>query len=142
MARQLHKLSALQVTKLKKPGLYGDGGGLTLQITPGGSKSWLFRFMIESKAHGMGLGPTHTVSLAVARLKALEARKLLLDGLNPLDVKKEVRQAQTLERAKRMTFDQCAKAYIDAHKGSGQTPLRPMQAHFSGTSLQRKSTPL
>ena len=116
MARQLHKLSALQVTKLNKPGLYGDGGGLTLQITPSGSKSWLFRYMLAGKAHGMGLGPTHTISLAEARQKALEARKLLLDGLNPLEVKKEARQAKALERAKRMTFDQCAKAYIDAHK--------------------------
>lgn len=116
MARQLHKLSALQVTKLNKPGLYGDGGGLTLQITPSGSKSWLFRYMLAGKAHGMGLGPTHTISLAEARQKALEARKLLLDGLNPLEVKKEARQAQALERAKRMTFDQCAKAYIEAHK--------------------------
>lgn len=116
MARQLHRLSALQVAKLNKPGLYGDGGGLTLQITPSGSKSWLFRYMREGKAHGMGLGPTHTISLAEARLKALEARKQLIDGLNPLEVKKEARQAQALERAKRMTFDQCAKAYIDAHK--------------------------
>lgn len=116
MARQLHKLSALQVTKLNKPGLYGDGGGLTLQIAPSGSKSWLFRFMREGKAYGMGLGPTHTISLAEARHKALEARKLLLDGLNPLEVKKEALEERALEQAKRMTFDQCAKAYIDAHK--------------------------
>lgn len=116
MARPLHKLSALQVNKLNKPGLYGDGAGLTLQITTSGSKSWLFRYMREGKAHGMGLGPTHTISLAEARLKALEARKQLIDGLNPLEVKKEARQARALERAKRMTFDQCAKAYIEAHK--------------------------
>ena len=52
MLRQLGKLSALQVTKLVKPGLYGDGGGLTLQITKAGVKSWLFRFMREGKAYG------------------------------------------------------------------------------------------
>jgi hypothetical protein len=37
MARQLAKLSALQFSRLTKPGLYGDGGGLTLQITRAGS---------------------------------------------------------------------------------------------------------
>jgi len=116
MARQLGKLSALQVTKLSKPGLYGDGGGLTLQITGAGVKSWLFRFMREGKPFGMGLGPTHTVSLAEARVKALDARKLLVDGQNPLTVKKERRLADALDRAKMMTFDQCSKAYIDAHK--------------------------
>ena len=118
MARQMAKLSALQVTKLTKPGLYGDGGGLTLQITRAGSKSWLFRYMRDGKAQGMGLGPTHTVSLAEARVKALEARKLLVDGKNPLIVKAEQKTAAALERARMMTFDQCATAYIDAHKAS------------------------
>ena len=118
MARQLAKLSALQVTKLTKPGLYGDGGGLTLQITTAGAKSWLFRYMVDGKAYGMGLGPTHTVSLAEARVKALEARKLLVEGKNPLTVKAEQKTAAALERARMMTFDQCASAYIDAHKAS------------------------
>ena len=118
MARQLSKLTALQVTKLTKPGLYGDGGGLTLQITKAGVKSWLFRFMREGKAYGMGLGATHTFSLAEARQKALAARKLLADGVNPLTEKKEKLLAMALERARMMTFDQCSKAYIEAHKAS------------------------
>jgi integrase len=116
MARQQQRLSALQVTKLTKPGLYGDGGGLTLQITTTGAKSWLFRYMVAGKPFGMGLGPTHTVSLAEARQKALDARKLLIDGINPLAAKKQNRIATALADAKMMSFDQCAKAYILAHK--------------------------
>lgn len=118
MARQQQRLSALQVTKLTKPGLYGDGGGLTLQITATGAKSWLFRYMIAGKPFGMGLGPTHTVSLAEARQKALEARKLLIDGINPLADKKQNQIAAALASARMMTFDQCAEAYILAHKAS------------------------
>lgn len=116
MVRPLNKLSALQVTKLSKPGLYGDGGGLTLQITNAGVKSWLFRFMRDGKPFGMGLGPTHTISLAEARVKALEARKLLVDGQNPLTIKKQKKLADALEHAKIITFDQCSKAYIEAHR--------------------------
>lgn len=116
MARQQQRLSALHVTKLTKPGLYGDGGGLTLQITTTGAKSWLFRYMVAGKAFGMGLGPTHTVSLAEARQKALNARKLLIDGIDPLEAKKQNQIASALSKAKMMTFDQCAKAYILAHK--------------------------
>jgi integrase len=116
MARQQQRLSALQVTKLTKPGLYGDGGGLTLQITTAGAKSWLFRYMVAGKSFGMGLGPTHTVSLAEARQKALEARKLLIDGINPLAAKKQAQIAAALANAKMMSFDQCAEAYILAHK--------------------------
>ncbi|MBP7790308.1 MAG: tyrosine-type recombinase/integrase [Zoogloea sp.] len=116
MARQQQRLSALQVTKLTKPGLYGDGGGLTLQITATGAKSWLLRYMVAGKPFGMGLGPTHTVSLAEARQKALDARKLLIDGINPLAAKKQNKIAAALANAKMMSFDQCAEAYILAHK--------------------------
>ena len=118
MARRQQRLSALQVTKLSKPGLYGDGGGLTLQITCTGAKSWLLRYMVAGKPFGMGLGPTHTVSLAEARQKALDARKLLIDGINPLAAKKQTQIAAALAAAKMMTFDQCAEAYILAHKAS------------------------
>ena len=116
MARQQQRLSALQVSKLTKPGLYGDGGGLTLQITATGAKSWLFRYMVAGKPYGMGLGPTHTVSLAEARQKAADARKLLVDGINPLVAKKQKKIADALAAAKMMTFDQCAEAYIQTHK--------------------------
>jgi integrase len=122
MARQQLRLSALQVTKLTKPGLYGDGGGLTLQITATGAKSWLLRYMVAGKPFGMGLGPTHTVSLAEARQKALGARKLLIDGINPLAAKKQNRIAAALADAKMMSFDQCAEAYILAHKASWKNP--------------------
>ncbi len=118
MSRHQHRLSALHVSKLTKPGLYGDGAGLTLQITKSGAKSWLLRYMIAGKSFAMGLGPTHTVSLADARVKALEARKLLLDGVNPLDEKKQNQIAKALSKAKTMTFDQCAESYIRAHKAA------------------------
>lgn len=118
MARQQNRLTALKVTKLTKRGLYADGGGLYLQITPTGVKSWLFRYMQAGKAYGMGLGPTHTISLAEARQKALEARKLRIDGVNPLKAKKQSQMAAALADAKMMTFDQCAEAYIKAHQAS------------------------
>ena len=51
---------------LTKLGLYGDGSGLMLQITPTGAKSWLLRYMVAGKPHGMGLGSTHTVSRGAA----------------------------------------------------------------------------
>jgi hypothetical protein len=118
VARSHNKLTALQVNRLSKPGLHGDGGGLTLQITKAGVKSWLFRYMIDGKAHGMGLGPTNVVGLAEARAKAAEVRKQLQDGQNPLQLKREQKTQALLAKARVMTFDQCAKAYIDAHKAS------------------------
>ena len=76
MTRLMNKLSAREVDKKTAPGLYGDGGGLTLQITKAGVKSWLFRYMLNGKARAMGLGPTHTITLAKARQAAASAAAL------------------------------------------------------------------
>lgn len=116
MARRIEKLSAIGVSKLTKPGYHGDGAGLWLQISATGSKSWIFRYTINGKAREMGLGPLHTVPLAGARTKARECRQLIIDGFNPLDERKQKRLTDALEAAKKMTFDQCAAAYIAAHR--------------------------
>ncbi len=70
MARGSNKLTALAVAKQKTPGRYADGGGLYLQISPTGSKSWLFRYTRQGKAREMGLGALAVVSLLQAREKA------------------------------------------------------------------------
>jgi hypothetical protein len=49
----------------------------------------VLRYMLDGKARHMGLGPLHTVTLAEAREKAREQRKLLLDGTDPLQLKQE-----------------------------------------------------
>jgi integrase len=116
MARLVEKLTPLAVGKLTKPGYYGDGAGLWLQVSPSGSKSWIFRFTLAGKQREMGLGAVHTVNLTEARAKAKECRQLLLEGKDPLDARRSIKQAEALERAKAMTFDQCATAYISAHR--------------------------
>jgi len=47
MTRQDNKLTALKVKALEKPGRYGDGLGLWLQVTEKGGKSWVFRYMLH-----------------------------------------------------------------------------------------------
>jgi hypothetical protein len=64
----------------------------------------------------MGLGPLHTIPLAKARIKAHECRELLLDGTDPLEAKKAIKDAQKIEIAKTVTFRHCAKNYHLAHK--------------------------
>lgn len=118
MARTVEKLSALAVSKAKTPGYLGDGAGLYLQISKTGTKSWIFRFTFAGKQREMGLGPVHTVSLADARAKARDCRALLLGGKDPLAVRSDEKIAEALERAKMITFDQCASAYIAAHRSS------------------------
>lgn len=116
MARGIQKLSALKVDRAKKAGYYSDGGGLYLQVTGSGAKSWLFRFMLSGRAREMGLGPLHTVSLAEARIKAADCRKQLLEGIDPIEARKSARDAARLAATKSITFQKCADAYVEAHR--------------------------
>jgi len=106
------KLNSMSVSKTDAPGYYGDGGGLWLQVAKGGSKSWVFRFTLNGKRREMGLGPTHTIGLAEARARALECRKQVLDRKDPIE------QRKLAQARDGMTFDQCAAAYIEAHRAS------------------------
>jgi len=110
------KLTALQVSKLKNRGLYGDGDGLYLQITAKGSKSWLFRYRVDGKLRHHGLGSVKTLSLAEARESARDCRKLRLQGIDPIDYKKQQRAVEKLEAAKAISFQDCAETYIESHK--------------------------
>jgi integrase len=112
----MSRLSALAVGRLKEPGMYADGGGLYLQISRSGTKSWIFRFAMEGREREMGLGPFHTIGLSDARLLATEARKLKLKGEDPIEARKAERQAKRLDDARAMTFKQAAAAYIKANK--------------------------
>ncbi|SDA25082.1 Integrase [Methylobacterium sp. UNC378MF] len=112
----LGKLTALGVAKLKAPGMYGDGGGLWLQVSGKGGKSWVFRYTLRGKSREMGLGPVSTFSLAEARDKALTCRKLCYEGIDPIEMRRGQRQEAAVEAAKAITFRTCAEGYIESHK--------------------------
>ncbi|MDE2319189.1 MAG: DUF4102 domain-containing protein [Rhodospirillales bacterium] len=81
MAKTIEKLSLAAVKNANKPGIYGDGLSLWLHVGPnaldengkptGRGKSWIFRYMIDGRAHEMGLGVAHTIGPAIAFLLAL-----------------------------------------------------------------------
>jgi integrase len=115
MARQIDRLSALQVSRLSVPGVYPDGQGLYLQVGKTGTKSWLLRYSLDKKEHWMGLGSAKTFTLAEARVRAVEQRKLLADGINPLVVRRTKLLTHRLAEASVITFDKAAEQYIEAH---------------------------
>jgi integrase len=118
MARQVGKLNPSKVKNATKPGLYGDGGGLYLNVGPTGGKSWIFRFMLRGKAREMGLGPLHTIGLAEARERAMMARRLRLDGTDPLDAKHAEKARRAAEAAAAVTFKAAAQSYVKAHRAA------------------------
>jgi hypothetical protein len=133
MARTVEKLSALRVAKETKPGLYGDGVGLYLRVTKSGAKSWVFRYMVNRRAHEMGLGAIHAVSLAEARQKAAEARSLCTRGIDPLASKNAAEAERRRKEALEITFTDCAENALPRTKKAGAIARnggRPGPAQF------------
>src|SRR5215213_6345251 len=82
IARRQHTLSARTVATLTKPGRHSDRGGLYLNITASGARSWVFMWKADGKRREMGLGPLRDVPLAKARERAAEVRQKLAEGLD------------------------------------------------------------
>ncbi len=118
MARALKRLSALQVKKLKQPGWYPDGDGLYLQVSPAITKSWVYRYTTGGKERRHGLGPYPVVTLDMARHAAQSCVRLRLQGLDPLDHKREQKVIKRLEQRQGISFEACALSYIESHRSS------------------------
>jgi integrase len=120
MARQMNKLSARMVATVSEPGLYGDGGGLWLQVTDAGegqvTKQWIARYMLNWRARKMGLGSVSTFSLAEARERARQVRQQLADGIDPIEARLAERDARRKTEAERITFKAAAERFLNAHE--------------------------
>src|SRR5215475_9554804 len=108
MAREIHRLTDAKV-KNAKPGNNPDGGGLYLQATERGAKSWLFRYVLNGKERFMGLGSLRDVSLADARGEASRCRELVRHRIDPIENRKAQRAATELAKHAGTTFKDCAK---------------------------------
>jgi integrase len=117
------RLSPLKLRQLaKSEGLHADGGCLYLQVTRNKKHghlraSWIFSYTRNGRTRSMGLGPLHTVSLALAREKALTCRQQLLEGVDPIEARKARQQAAALESVKAKSFDEVRDAYLNEHRG-------------------------
>jgi integrase len=106
------KLTARKAESLKDPGHYVDGDGLALVIGRRGGKSWVLRTMVRGKRRDIGLGGYSWVSLAEAREKAREARKIAREGGDPI--------AQRKARVACPTFAEAARqVHADQVVGQG-----------------------
>lgn len=127
MARQVNRLSARRVATVRSPGYYADGGNLWLQVSPSGSKSWIFRFTLNGRSREMGLGSVDTFTLTEARERATDCRKQLDAGIDPIETRKAKQTQRRLEDAKSLTFAQCAERYIAAHRAKWENAKHAAQ---------------
>lgn len=124
MVRGIERLKALTISRKMARGYYADGGGLYLQVSASGAKSWVFRFRVRTeqpdagRLREMGLGSYNALTLAEARDAARDCRRSLQNYQDPITARSKERSAALAELEQAMTFTQCADAYIAAHEPS------------------------
>ena len=105
----IEKLTARRLATIKAPGKYGDGHGLWLVVRSNGRRGWVFRYRFRGRDREMGLGG-EDVGLKEARESAARARRLIREGLDPIDERRKARGKSSAP-----TFRKCAEKYITAH---------------------------
>ena len=109
----MSKLNAAFV-KHAKPGRYGDGRGLYLQVKDSGARSWLLRYDHQKRERWMGLGSVEFVSLAQAREQAFELRrKLKHEKIDPLEHRRAAVVGARIAALTGATFEQVARRCIE-----------------------------
>jgi integrase len=113
-------LTSVRVNNLSKPGRYGDGNGLYLVVDPSGAKRWVLRTVVQGKRRDIGLGGLRLVSLAEARTKAIEYRKLAREGGNPIEARRKARTTVP-------TFAEAAQSTMEQHRAGWKDEKHPAQ---------------
>jgi integrase len=88
----------MKVRNLDEAGRYADGNGLYLVVDPSGAKRWMLRTVVRGKRCDIGLGSLSLVSLAEAREKALQFRKIARSGDDPLAIRRRGEATPTFEQ--------------------------------------------
>jgi integrase len=129
MPRISKELSALAVGRLVTPGKHAVGGvaGLMLQVTGTGARSWILRTMVGGKRKEIGLGAFPGVTLAQAREKARETRRIITEGRDPVAERAAARSALAKSQALKMTFDEAASKLIAAKASEWSNPKHAAQ---------------
>ncbi|MBW4331109.1 integrase arm-type DNA-binding domain-containing protein [Stakelama sp. CBK3Z-3] len=124
-------LTNTQIRALKpaaQPYKVPDRDGLFLLVQPTGALLWRFRFKILGVERKLSLGSYPDVSLKEARLKRDEARAQVIDGIDPVEEKRQRRIEAEL--AAKTTFKLVAEEYIQKMEMEGRSPATIKKARW------------
>ncbi len=118
----MSKLNALKIKSITKIGMHADGGGLYLKVQKSKdgdslNKSWIYRWGAQGK-YSIGLGSLNDFSLAEARERLRECRKMVAEGKNPKEERDKDKKALQQAKASSITFKAAAKKYIELNEAT------------------------
>ncbi len=102
-----------------------DGGGLQLWVQPDGSRLWQFAYRHQGKQKQLAFGPYPEVTLAQAREKRTDARRLLRNGIDPASIRKRAADEKNLPGD---TFQEVAVEFVEKLRREGRAETDPTSA--------------
>lgn len=100
----------------EKPRKIADEKGLYLEVMPNGGKYFRMKYRFGGKEKRIAFGVYPEISLKEAREKCLEARKLIREGGDPVQVRKEEKHHQ--QAASENSFEKIARTWHTDQKPS------------------------
>jgi len=114
-----------------KPRKLADSGGLYLEVMPSGSKYWRMKYRFAGKEKRLAFGVYPEVSLAKAREKRDDARKVLAAGSDPSEIKKETKRQIAIKAENNM--EAIAREWYEHH-------LHEWKPHYARDVINRLET--
>ncbi len=94
------------------PGRHSDGKGLYLLVKPSGARSWVLRVQVDGRRRDYGLGSFDILTLAEAREKTSEGRKMAKSGLDPsIEWRRARTVVPTFEVAARQCYEELRRGW-------------------------------
>lgn len=133
MPTSLSDAKARNAKPKAKPYKISDGEGLFLLVTPAGGKYWRLKYFFAGKEKLLALGVYPDVTLADARERRAQARKVLATGKDPAETKKEAKRQQTVQAAN--SFEVVAREWLEKRnhewaKSTAGTRLIRLERHI------------
>jgi integrase len=113
----LTELSIRNAKPKPKPFKLSDGGGLHLLVQPAGGKLWRMKYRFAGREKLLSFGPYPTTTLADARRKREDAKRLINDGADPAAQKRTEKIAAAI--AQRNTFSAIVEEFLAAKEANG-----------------------
>ena len=130
-------LTAAKVRAISEPGRYSDGGNLYLNVSPGGTKSWIMRLTIDGTRTDRGLGSYKKISIGAARKLAVDIKHEVKLGHDPRLQARMLRAAKPATETGVPTFRDAALVWHELnetkHPVSAPKIMRWLELHVYDT---------
>jgi integrase len=98
-----------------------DGSGLSMLVRKSGTKMWRFDYKFNNKNKSMSFGSYPMISLREAREAREKTRKLIYNGIDPIEDKKRIKEERIKKSENIITFEKVLDEWINIAQDNWKT---------------------